>query len=509
MRKVAERMMRLFDGFRDAHGTHGRTEQNRAKGGKQEIKKTARTVREPITVELWEQHLQGERALGVIPIREDHTCVWGCIDVDRYDINLGETVQEVRKRKLPLVVCRTKSGGVHAYLFLKKPAEAADLRAVLQQMAASMGWGDCEIFPKQSQILVERGDLGNWLNMPYLGGDKTERYAVKETMAAYSLKEFIAHAENMQVELDEIPAGGAGADPISEGLEDGPPCLQHLCSVGFPDGTRNKGLFALGILCQRKFGSKWKEHLERYNREYMKPPLASDEVSGLISNLEKKEYQYTCKDEPLKSYCNSALCRTRKFGVGGGGQYPIISGLSKLETDPPIWFLDIEEQRIELQTRELQNYREFQQVCMDQLTVMYLPMKAETWARMVGEAMENAIIIEAAPEMSVLGHFMELLEVFLMDRNRGETKEDLLLGKPWQDPDTGRHYFRLKDLMGLLERENFRRWGRNKVGQHLGQMGGQKGYNLRGKYVSTFWIEDIFDKAIGEPELPHIPASPI
>lgn len=506
MTSFAERMMRLFGGYQGAHGTHGTTDRNLAKGGKLEIKKTARTVREPVTVELWEQHLSGSRALGIIPIREDQMCVWGCIDVDRYDINLGETVREVRKRRLPLVICRTKSGGAHAFLFLSEAAPAAELRAVLKQMAASMGWGDCEIFPKQSQILAERGDLGNWLNMPYLGGNKTDRYAVKETLAAYDLAEFLALADEAATTLDiTIPDT---ADEDDESLSDGPPCLQHLSKVGFPDGTRNKGLFALGVFCKKKFGSRWKDMVEQYNRDFMKPPLPSDEVTDLIQNLERKDYQYTCKDEPLCSYCNSSLCRIRKFGVGGSGSYPIISGLSKLETDPPIWFLDIEEERIELETRALQNYREFQSVCMDQLTVMYMPMRADTWAEMVGTAMQNAIILEASPEMSVRGHFEELLEAFLTDRHRGDEREDILLGKPWQDPENLRHWLRLKDLMDYLDREGFRTWGRNKVGQILEQMGGRRGINIKGKFVNLFWVEG--DWNVPAPaDLPPIKESPI
>ncbi len=486
----AERMMSLFEGYSGAHGTHGATNKNANKGGKLEIKKSARTVREPVTVELWEKHLSGERALGIIPIREDQMCVWGCIDVDRYDIDLAETVREVRSRKLPLIICRTKSGGVHAYLFLSSPEPAPDLRASLKQMSASMGWGDCEIFPKQNQILVERGDLGNWLNMPYLGGNSTDRYAVKETMAGYSIDEFLDMAEAARTDLNFV----AESVPESKDqtLGDGPPCLQHLTTVGFPDGTRNKGLFALGIFCRKKFGSKWKDMVEQYNRDFMKPPLSSDEVSMLIKNLDKKDYHYSCKDEPIVSYCNSALCRTRKFGVGGSGLYPVISGLTKLETEPPLWFLDIEDERIELTTRDLQNYRDFQQKCMDQLTIMFLPMKLETWATMVSEAMQNAIILEAAPETSTKGHFDELLETFLTDRHRGEVREDLLLGKPWQDSETGRHYFRLKDLMNFLERENFKVWGRNKVGAVLEEIGGRKGHNIRKKFVNTFWVPDEF-----------------
>lgn len=509
----AERMIVLFRGFGGAHGTHGTTDQNASKGGKLEIKKTARTIREQVTVAHWENHLAGTTPLGIIPIDENNECSWGCIDVDKYDIDHVDIVKRVKSMKLPLVICKTKSGGVHAFLFLSTPAPAEETRAALSNMAAAMGWGDSEIFPKQNQVLLERGDLGSWLNMPYLGGNKTDRYAVKETMAAYSVSEFLDMAEAARVDISDVPrATGKKTrsrkkedEEPDEPMGDGPPCLQHLAASGFPDGTRNNGLFALGIYAQKKFGENWKNHLEQMNREFMNPPLNSDEVMGVIRNLEKKTYNYSCRDQPLCSHCESAVCRGRKFGVGGTGQFPKISGLSKLESEPPLWFMDIEDMRIELTTRDLQDYRAFQHVCMERLTIMYMPLRAETWAAVVGDAMQDAVVLEAAPEMSVHGHFMELLESFCMDRHRGERWEDVRQGRPFLDPENGRHFFRLKDLMAHLDRDGFREWGRNKVGQILTEMGGRTGKKISNSFVNLFWIpSDLFD----EQEPAHLPPAP-
>ena len=41
--------------------------------------------REPVTNELWQNHLEGlEPSLGIIPINDDNKCKWGCIDIDSY-----------------------------------------------------------------------------------------------------------------------------------------------------------------------------------------------------------------------------------------------------------------------------------------------------------------------------------------------------------------------------------------------------------------------------------------
>ena len=142
-------MMALFAGNEHAHGTHGEPVQD---GLKWAIKTTARTVREPGTLALWEAHLRGERPLGVIPICEDSNCSWGSIDIDTYDKDVTGIVAEVEATKLPLVACRSKSGGLHLFLFLKQPMPADAVQAALKAMAARLDCADAEIFPKQTRL---------------------------------------------------------------------------------------------------------------------------------------------------------------------------------------------------------------------------------------------------------------------------------------------------------------------------------------------------------------------
>jgi hypothetical protein len=60
----------------------------------------------------------------------------------------------------------------------------------LQACAALLGESGREIFPKQSEILVDRGDTGNFLNLPYFAGDNGMRYAINDEGAAATLEEF-------------------------------------------------------------------------------------------------------------------------------------------------------------------------------------------------------------------------------------------------------------------------------------------------------------------------------
>jgi hypothetical protein len=45
-------------------------------------------VRGNVSDDLWQNHLKGEGpALGIIPITENNSCRWGCIDIDEYDFD--------------------------------------------------------------------------------------------------------------------------------------------------------------------------------------------------------------------------------------------------------------------------------------------------------------------------------------------------------------------------------------------------------------------------------------
>jgi hypothetical protein len=506
----AARMMSLFEGFAEAYGTYDSTQFNETKG-KQEIRATAKTKREKVNVSLWENHLSGVTPLGIIPIRDNDTCLWGCIDVDQYGLQHSDIVKRINKEDLPLVVCRSKSGGAHLYLFLQQPIGAGILMARLNEIAALLGYGGSEVFPKQQKVASDRGDLGSWLNMPYFQGDETNRYGVKDNGLAMSIEEFLDTAEAKRVPPDFLRQERQRKPETDPEFGDGPPCLQHLASDGFPEGVRNKGLFALGVFAKKKFGARWASILEDWNRRFFEPPLPSSEVADIIRGLEKKEYNYTCKEQPLCAHCNSGLCRSRRFGVGGNDDFPIISGLSKLDTDPPIWFLDVDGERIELTTDELCNYAAFHKVCVERLNKFYrISMKRETWGSIVAEQMQNLVKIEAPEEVSVFGQFSELLETFLTDKHKAESKEEVMLGKPFLDLDEGRYYFRLRDLEKFLESSGFKIYKRAMLTTRIKSLGGGgQFFNLKGKGVNTWWVPADTFSATPELPLPAIERSPI
>lgn len=506
MASAASRLMRLFSGFEDAHGTHGVPERD-PDGLKWNIKRTARTLRDPVTEELWVKHLKGERALGVIPIRKDNTCFWGSIDYDVYDADLVALIARVEKSKLPLVPCRSKSGGLHLFLFLEKPEPAADVQSALRDAAASLGMAECEIFPKQTRILAERNDVGNWMVMPYFGGTFDGKlklqHGLKRTGAEQALEEFVRFCEKKQTNVVEfnklclvrrLPTATNQKKQISGApgrgdFSDGPPCLQHIVTSGMQKDGRKRVLFMMALYFKRQDSTTWKEMLDEANRKYFESPLSAEEVTGVIRSCDKKDYEYTCKAEPMRSFCDSALCKTRRFGVGRGGDVPSLSNMAKLDSDPPLWFVDVEGERLELTTEELQSFPKFHKACMARVNKVFKPLKQEVWFSILNVAMVDLEIIPAPPEVGDLGKFREYLEEFLTNRSRGQRREDLLTGRPWEDAEAGLHYFTMKGLQEFLLKEGYRDIPRNRLSSLIKALGGKHDFiNYNNSRGCNVWL---------------------
>ena len=126
----------------------------------------------------------------IIPITENNDCRWGCIDIDEYNFDHTSLIKSIRSNNFPLIVCRSKSIGAHVFLFTKENIPASLMQSKLKQFAKVLGYEGSEIFPKQTEILVDRGDTGNFLNLPYHNEMKGLRYAINDNGSGCTLEEF-------------------------------------------------------------------------------------------------------------------------------------------------------------------------------------------------------------------------------------------------------------------------------------------------------------------------------
>ena len=482
--ELAEQLSLLFEGSKRAHGTFNINSEN--SGQKQQgVAKTIKTI--GANLDNWKSHLEGNIGLGIIPINEDNQVKWGVVDVDTYPLDLPELVEKVESFKIPLVVCRSKSGGAHIFCFTTDWVSAGDMQDKLRELAAGLGYGGVEIFPKQREVLVDRGDIGSWLNMPYFGGTTSVRYAFNTKGEALSPEDFIAFANSRKVTNEELLEL---AVPELEEMEGGPPCLKTLLKQGFPEGTRNNGLFNVGVYLKQASPDQWQTEIEGYNRKFVQPPLPAKEVLTLISTLDKKEYNYKCSDEPIRSYCDVQKCRTCKFGVGKGNTAPTFSSLAKLDSKPPLWFLSIDDKRLELTTEELQNQTKFQRSCMETLNIMPPRTNERAWQAQIQSLMDSGMeIIEVSNDVSLDGQFNELLESFCSDLAQASTREEVLLGKPYTED--GKTYFRIKDFKEYLIKHRFTELETNKIASKLRDLKANHVFwNLKGRGTNVWYIPE-------------------
>jgi len=341
--------------------------------------------------------------------------------------------------------------------------------------------------------------VGQWLNSPYFGGMRGMRYAIDIAGNGLTPEEFLAYAEKSEVDSSWFDERVVATTDFA----DGPPCLQALAQIGYPIGTRNEGLYNIGVYLKRSQPDGWENSLDDYNHKYMDPPLTMPEVQGLIKSLKRKEYHYGCTKQPACNHCNAALCRTRKYGVGSGtsGRFPMLGSLTKLDTKPPIWFWTVEGVRMEMSTKDLQDPRSFQRRCMDCLNMVPQVPSRPVWEAAVQHAMDTVTIIEAPEDASPEGLFWDMLEKFCTGRAQALTMEEIVLGKP--HTADGRTYFRMPDLLAFLSMHKFYEFKSMKIASMLKEARAEHHFKvLKGRGVN-FWSIPEFAKqteGFGVPE---------
>jgi hypothetical protein len=275
-------LMKLFCGYDKARGEH-RLDSQPDQNGK--LNGRARTVLQGPASEHYADHLAGKgTSLGIIPLTADSTCWFGAVDIDiKGKVVLRETIAQledrVRKLELPLVVCRSKSGGAHLYVFCTAPVPAELVQAKLNEMAATLGYRGCEVFPKQTER--QQGVVGNWINIAYYGAlskNGTERYCIRNGKPIRSLREFLDYAELMRITRDSF-------DGFSR-----KEALEKSSSI-ILDGGRNIATFKFAIDLRQR-GAEYEEILEKalaYNETNCVPPMNQKEVCEIARNASKYE----------------------------------------------------------------------------------------------------------------------------------------------------------------------------------------------------------------------------
>lgn len=422
----------------------------------------------PIDPEVMDEHLDGITGCGAVPILDDNTCVWAAIDIDNHgedaDIPIEDVDRSIAAYGLPLVACRSKSGGVHAYLFLADPQPASRIQALMAGWAVKLGYAGAEIFPKQGKLYSRDGKLsyGNWINLPYFKAKATDRYAVADGKKL-SLDQFVSYAESMRVTKVKMRSLLVVEHP------EAPPCIQAILSRGAAQGQRNEAMYNVAVYFRKLDIGTAQARATASNQFIFSTPLPKGELKRTVDSAMKPDYSYRCGEEVVKQHCNRAVCLTRKCGITEGeaehadthASLPVFGGLAKYMSEPVRWEMVIDGVRIyNISTPDLLDWRYIRQLVADRLTKIVPMIKTNEWERMLSQMMQEARIIETPDDASVNGVIRDRLREFASKADllsHGESMEErkaLLRGMPIVQKMDGERcvLFRGQDFVNYLKR---------------------------------------------------------
>ena len=271
-----------------------------------------------VDADLMLSHLNGEFGVGICPVNTEGKCSAGVIDIDYYKGKIRKMLDIIREYQLPLLPFRSKSGGLHCYLFLSKSSSAKNVREVLSQVVKIFsldkmyGEQKVEIFPKQDKITAE--GMGSAVTLPYFNAEEPYTYLLDLDGNEVPFEEALNH---IQKRITTIEA-------VREALEnlpynDAPPCLQRVLLsglVGGEDTGRNNFLFSFALYASKKYGLEGFASYVRELNNSFECPIEESAVESTIASIRSKEYSYRCKDIPCNGFCDKSLCKKREFGLG-------------------------------------------------------------------------------------------------------------------------------------------------------------------------------------------------
>ena len=361
-----------------------------------------------------------------------------------------ELIKKIRDYKFPLLVCRSKSGGAHVFLFTDKFVPAALFRNKLKDMAAKLGYANAEIFPKQNKVDMNKGGTGSFLNLPYHNALLSVRYGIKDDGSAMDLYQFFEAHDKVKLTEDQLSKLSIQEEKVVDNLLKGaPPCLVTIAKQGIPNGQRNNALYNFGVYCKKRFPDTWDRELFKYNDAYCEPPLDKKEVDTLIKSIDGKEYNYKCKDEPIASYCNSKKCVMQEYGVGDGVPETEIKEIQKYDSDPPLYYVTIGDEQVEVESQDLHEPDRFSLKCLEQINQAMPPVGKLIWRKAINKLLKNTIPIEAPESTKVDVQLRELLVDYTM-KIPGKEWADILRGLSFTEDEVS--YFKYKDFWKYIVR---------------------------------------------------------
>lgn len=185
MNDGVEVFMSLFGGRTDAYGTW--------EGG---------SVKADVAYSAFARHLYGQELIGIYPLTDNSTVMWGCTDIDVDEIDLALNLKTAFEIKgIQSFVEKTRRG-YHVWVFADDWIPAPIMRRAFLAAHEAVKVPAKEVNPKQE----EATGLGNYVRLPYPNGINEmpeNRYVLSEaTLEPISLKEFLTEAKQTRTSIN-------------------------------------------------------------------------------------------------------------------------------------------------------------------------------------------------------------------------------------------------------------------------------------------------------------------
>lgn len=462
MRSIAE----LFKGRDDVHGYYGLLETKPSDRGKRTGQ--AATKRQPVTEELWQQHLTGKQRLGIVPVCKNSKVWWFCIDVDHYQdpTLLEKLATKISETGLPLVMTRSKSGGPHLWCFLSEQLDAAVARTIAHVWAKRLDLpeGHVDIFPAQGNVM----DVGNWMNMPYFGDQchgAGEDGKQNQTLAEFEEYANTRLTDPNDIKSDKKEAQKATSKRTKRGTGKGsqlPPCIDHFLEDGINEGGRNNVITHFGVVYKNAYPDDWEEKVREVNSEHCDPPLPRDDMRNITRSVKTRELGYMCdKVKEAGGICDIVACKKRTFGVGQGSaidedgevdleQFPLTS-ITKIDGEKPMMRVTSKlNVTFMLTPTELLNHMKFRDAFYTHTLIALPRMKDDEWGEMLNAFREKVNTQAAAPDTQMGERVISQFRLFAARSNTDTLELALQRGLPYYSNRT--ITFRGDDFMQLIDR---------------------------------------------------------
>jgi len=417
--QLAKRMLSLHEWSPHAYGHYWKTTQEQhGECTKNDISKSCKVVREPITVELLLRHLRGEYPLGGFPLWDDSTCRHSALDVDNYALDYGDMGRRIKQSKLPLIFVTTKSAGGRLILPCKQREPAAFVRKVMAKCRLLLGLNDGsadEIFPKQDEWNTKIKDFcGNWYALPYLGeewcpGTVALQVARNEMGNAMLLEEYLNLYERLQVSHEDMEAilarntrkaGVGGGEVWNDNLTDeeflagAPPCIHNMRSCKVNEGERNICITHCAAFGRKKYPDNIQGTLDKLNAMVMAAPLPEEEVSKLAQRTRDKEIGNGYMCEQVTGYCDKQICKKVKYGPfsrgnGGDASEPFTISIDEIIGQQRLAVITLNGQTFTLPATDMNKWVKFGDAAMEQLGLNVHKFGKKELIRAVYEAWEQ------------------------------------------------------------------------------------------------------------------------